>query len=155
MMKYIIRKGEEKDTEAVLALIKELAVYEKAPEEVEMTTEILRKDGFGSNPVYGLEVAETEGRVIGMALYYTRYSTWKGRKLYLEDLIVSDEYRGQGIGKALFERCLALTKEGGYYSLVWQVLDWNEPAINFYKKYQASFASEWLDCELKLPAGLS
>ena len=154
-MEYSIRKGEERDIPSVLALIRELATYEKAPEQVEMTIEQLLEDGFGAHPAYGLEVAEQNGIVMGMALYYTRYSTWKGRKLYLEDLIVSDQYRGAGIGKALFERCLELTKEGGYYSLVWQVLDWNEPAINFYKKYKASFSTEWVDCELRLPAELS
>lgn len=150
-MEYVIRKGEEKDLPAVLALIKELAVYEKYPDHVENTVEQLRADGFGDNPSYILEVAEKNGKVIGIALCYTKYSTWKGRKLYLEDLIVTEDERGTGAGKALFDRCLELTKAGGYHSMVWQVLDWNEPAINFYKKYNADFASEWLDCSI-IPA---
>ena len=150
MMEILIRTGQESDLESVLALIKELAAYEKAPDAVDLTVEQLRKDGFGDNPSYNLEVAEKDGRVIGIALYYTRYSTWKGRKLYLEDLIVTNEYRGTGIGKALFERCLEITRQGGYYSMVWQVLDWNEPAINFYKKYKTFFSKEWVDCELTL-----
>lgn len=147
-MSYTIRKGEERDLPTVLSLIKELAVYEKYPDHVENTVEQLREDGFGKNPVYGLEVAEREGKVIGMALYYTRYSTWKGRKLYLEDLIVTESERGNGIGKLLFERLMDITREENYHSMVWQVLDWNEPAINFYKKYGSQFDGEWLDCSV-------
>ena len=147
-MEYLIRKGEEGDLPEVLALIKELAVYEKYPDHVENTVEQLRQDGFRPNPSYGLEVAEKAGKVVGMALYYTRYSTWKGRKLYLEDLIVTDKERGSGIGKALFDRLIELTIEGDYHSMVWQVLDWNEPAINFYKKYKTEFDGEWLDCSI-------
>ena len=147
-MEYSIRKGEEHDLPEVLALIKELAVYEKYPDHVENTVEQLREDGFGPNPSYGLEVAEKEGKVVGVALYYTRYSTWKGRKLYLEDLIVTETERGSGIGKALFDRLIKITKEENYHSMVWQVLDWNEPAINFYKKYKVEFDGEWLDCSL-------
>lgn len=150
-MGLIIRKGEERDLPEVLALIKELAVYEKYPDHVENTVEQLREDGFGENPSYGLEVAEKNGKVVGMALYYTRYSTWKGRKLYLEDLVVTETERGNGAGKELFERCLEITKDGGYHSMVWQVLDWNEPAINFYKKYKTEFDGEWLDCSI-IPA---
>jgi GNAT superfamily N-acetyltransferase len=147
-MEYIIRKGEERDLPEVLGLIKELAAYEKYPDHVEITVEQLKEDGFGDNPSYGLEVAEKGGKVVGIALYYTRYSTWKGRKLYLEDLVVTEEERGSGIGKALFDRCIELTREGEYHSLVWQVLDWNEPAINFYRKYNAQFDGEWLDCSI-------
>lgn len=147
-MSFIIRKGEEKDLPEVLALIKELAAYEKYPNHVEITVDQLREDGFSANPIYGLEVAEKGGAVVGIALYYTRYSTWKGRKLYLEDLIVTEDERGNGIGKELFERLIEITKEGNYHSMVWQVLDWNEPAINFYKKYEAKFDGEWLDCSI-------
>ena len=147
-MEVIIRKGERKDLPEVLELIKELALYEKAPEEVINTVAIMEEQGFGGNPIFGFEVAEKEGKVIGTAIYYTKYSTWKGKKFYLEDLIITESERGRNVGKALFDRCLELTKEGGFHSLVWQVLDWNEPAINFYKKYNTEFDSEWIDCSL-------
>jgi GNAT superfamily N-acetyltransferase len=148
-MEFIIRRGEEKDLPAVLELIKELAEYEKMPEEVANTVDMMREHGFGEKPIFGFEVAEKKGKIIGTAIYYTKYSTWKGKKFFLEDLIVTEAERGNKVGKALFERCLQLTKEGGFHSLVWQVLDWNEPAINFYKKYQTEFDSEWIDCSLQ------
>lgn len=147
-MEFIIRKGEEKDLPQVLDLIKELAEYEKMPEEVDNTVELMREHGFGKEPIFGLEVAEKAGKVIGCAIYYTKYSTWKGRKFYLEDLIVTESARGNKVGKALFERCLGLAKEAGAHSMLWQVIDWNEPAINFYKKYDTEFTSVWIDCSL-------
>ena len=147
-MAFEIRKGEEKDLPEVLQLIQELADYEKAPEEVENTVEMMRQHGFGEQPIFGFLVAEKEEKIIGTAIYYTKYSTWKGKKFYLEDLIVTEQERGQKVGKALFEACLELTKSGGYHSMVWQVLDWNEPAINFYKKYATEFDAEWVDCGL-------
>lgn len=147
-MDFIIRKGEEKDLPQVLELIKELAEYEKMPEKVENTVELMKEEGFGSNPVFGFEVAEKEGVIVGSAIYYTKYSTWKGKKFYLEDLIVTESERGKKVGKALFEKCLELTKEGGFHSMLWQVIDWNEPAINFYKKYNTEFSTEWVDCSL-------
>jgi GNAT superfamily N-acetyltransferase len=147
-MDFIVRKGEEKDLPAVLALIKELALYEKMPEEVDNTVDLMKEEGFGKNPIFGFQVAEKDGKVIGTAIYYTKYSTWKGKKLYLEDLIVTESARGKKVGKALFEKCLELAKEGGFHSLLWQVLDWNEPAINFYKKYNTEFTSEWIDCSM-------
>lgn len=145
-MSLVIRKGEEKDLPQVLELIQELADYEKAPEEVENTVDMMREAGFGDNPIFGFLVAEKDDKVIGTAIYYTKYSTWKGKKFYLEDLIVTEKERGQQVGKALFEACLELTKSGGFHSMVWQVLDWNEPAINFYKKYATEFDGEWVDC---------
>jgi len=148
-MNVLIRKGERRDLPEVLELIKELAVYEKAPDEVINTVDLMQRDGFGDAPIFSFIVAEKAGKVVGTAIYYTKYSTWKGKKLYLEDLIVTESERGNEVGKALFDRCVELTKEGGFYSLVWQVLDWNEPAINFYKKYNASFDTEWVDCSLK------
>jgi GNAT superfamily N-acetyltransferase len=147
-MDFIIRKGEEKDLPEVLELIKELAVYEKMPEKVENTVEMMKEQGFGRDPIFAFEVAEKDGVLIGIAIYYTKYSTWKGKKFYLEDLIVTESARGKKVGKALFERCLELTKEGGFHSMLWQVIDWNEPAINFYKKYNTEFTTVWIDCSL-------
>ena len=147
-MDFIIRKGEEKDLPQVLVLIKELAEYEKMPEKVDNTVEMMKEHGFGSNPIFGFEVAEKDGRIVGTAIYYTKYSTWKGKKFYLEDLIVTESERGKKVGKALFEKCLELTKKGGFHSMLWQVIDWNEPAINFYKKYDTEFSTVWIDCSL-------
>jgi GNAT superfamily N-acetyltransferase len=147
-MDFIIRKGAEKDLPEVLELIKELAVYEKMPEKVENTVEMMKEQGFGRDPIFAFEVAEKDGVLIGIAIYYTKYSTWKGKKFYLEDLIVTESARGKKVGKALFERCLELTKEGGFHSMLWQVIDWNEPAINFYKKYNTEFTTVWIDCSL-------
>ena len=147
-MEFIIRKGKEEDLPQVLGLIKELAEYEKMPEEVDNTIETMLEDGFGKTPIFGFEVAEKAGKVIGCAIYYLKYSTWKGRKFYLEDLIVTEAERGNKVGKALFDRCLELAKEAGAYSMLWQVIDWNEPAINFYKKYNTEFTSVWIDCSL-------
>lgn len=104
--------------------------------------------GFGEQPVWGAFVAERDGRIIGLALYYIRYSTWKGRRLYLEDLIVTEEARGMGIGKLLLDSTVAYAKEKGYSGMMWQVLDWNAPAIEFYKKYNADFDSEWVNVSL-------
>jgi len=148
-MDFIIRKGEERDLPAVLELVKELAAYEKMPDKVDNTVELMKEEGFGKDPIFGFQVAEREGKVIGTAIYYTKYSTWKGKKFYLEDLIVTESARGNKIGKALFEKCLELTKEGGFHSMIWQVIDWNDPAINFYNKYSTEYSSEWIDCSLE------
>lgn len=147
-MEFIIRKGEEKDLPEVLDLIKELAAFEKMPDEVDNTVELMREHGFGKEPIFGFEVAEKDGKIVGTAIYYTKYSTWKGRKFYLEDLIVTETERGNKVGKALFERCLELAKKAGAHSMLWQVIDWNEPAIKFYKKYDTEFTSVWIDCSL-------
>ena len=148
-MDFIIRKGEEKDLPEVLELIKELAAYEKMPDKVDNTVELMKEEGFGKNPLFGFQVAERGDKVIGVAIYFTKYSTWKGKKFYLEDLIVTESERGKKVGKALFEKCLELTKEGGFHSILWQVIDWNDPAINFYKKYDTEFTKEWIDCSLE------
>lgn len=129
----------------MMQLIHELALFEKAPEEVFATEDTLLKYGFGENPLFVSWVAELNGTVVGMALCYIRYSTWKGPVLYLEDLVVTQSCRGMGIGKKLFETCLEFAKTQEYPRMVWQVLDWNQPAIEFYKKYQASFDGEWLN----------
>lgn len=141
----IIRNAEPSDVERIHALIKELAVYEKAPQEVITTPQILLEDGFGPQPAYICFVAETEQGVQGISLCYVRYSTWKGRVLYLEDLIVTESMRGRGIGKALFEFTLNYAKDNQFQRLSWQVLDWNQPAIDFYKQFGAGFDPEWLN----------
>lgn len=144
-MQVNIRRAVKEDCEALLALIQELAVYEKAPEQVTVTLEHFEESGFGKNPVWWGFVAELEGVVVGFALYYIRYSTWKGQCLYLEDFLVTEAHRGKGIGAMLFERVMQEAKEKGFKRMVWQVLDWNEPAINFYKKYDANLDPEWIN----------
>jgi len=131
-------------------LIRELAVYEKAPQEVTVTLEHFIDSGFGPNPVWWAFVAEADGRVEGFALYYIRYSTWKGQRMYLEDILVTEKMRGMGLGKLLFERLIEEAKEKKLGGIIWQVLDWNEPAINFYKKYQAHFDGEWINCSIRV-----
>ncbi|ELR70944.1 GCN5-related N-acetyltransferase [Fulvivirga imtechensis AK7] len=147
-----IREGKKEDLPRVLELIKELAAYEKAPEAVTNTVEMMEKDGFGENPVFGLFVAEDDAKgIVGISIYYYRYSTWKGRRLYLEDIVVTESERGGGIGKLLFDRTIQKGKEDGCSGMVWQVLDWNEPAINFYKKYyNATLDPEWINCSIEL-----
>jgi len=144
----LIRKGKIEDLPQVLALIKELAEYENAPEEVTNTVEMMEKDGFGKHPVFEFFVADRDGKIVGISIYYFRYSTWKGKKLYLEDIIVTKSERGSGIGKLLFEKTIQKVKENNCKGLSWQVLDWNEPAINFYKKYDSGFDKEWINCWL-------
>ncbi|AKP50988.1 GNAT family N-acetyltransferase [Cyclobacterium amurskyense] len=148
---YTVRKGKKEDLPAILDLIKELALYEKAPDEVTNTLEMMEKDGFGPEPVFGFFVVEKgeEKTIVGTAIYYYRYSTWKGKRLYLEDYIITEKERGKGAGKLLFERVLAKSLEDGCTGMMWQVLDWNEPAINFYKKYGASMEEEWINCNLQ------
>ena len=145
-----IRKAVQEDCESIMTLVQELAVYEKAPDEVTVSMEHFIESGFGENPVWKAFVAEHEKNVIGFALYYTRYSTWKGQRMYLEDLLVTDAMRGKGVGKLLFDKLIDECKSKKYSGLVWQVLDWNEPAINFYKKYEGvKMESEWLNCSIK------
>jgi len=140
-----LRKAQKHDCLRLLELIQELAEYERAPQEVTVGIEEFEEAGFGPNPVWEAYVVEIEGNIEGMALYYTRYSTWKGRRIYLEDIIVTNKYRGKGLGKLLFEKVLQVSKDNKYSGLVWQVLDWNEPALNFYKKYKAEFDKGWLN----------
>lgn len=160
-----IRRAVKEDCPRLLELIKELAVYEKAPDQVTVTLEHFTESGFGKNPVWWAFVAETapllsesgspspseselEGEVIGFALYYIRYSTWKGQAMYLEDILVTESMRGHKIGTLLFERLIEEAKEKKFNRIIWQVLDWNEPAINFYKKYNAQFDAGWLNCQI-------
>lgn len=151
-MELIIRKAERKDCSRILELIHELAVYEKAPNEVTVTLEHFEESGFGENPVWWGFVAtntnEEVEHILGFTLYYIRYSTWKGQRMYLEDFLVTEQARGKGIGKLLFDRLIDEAKEKKLNGIVWQVLQWNEPAINFYKKYNASFDGEWYNCAI-------
>jgi len=140
-----IRIAVKKDCTRLLELVKELAVYEKAPDEVTVSLAHFEESGFGNNPVWWAFVVETEDGIQGFALYYIRYSTWKGQAMYLEDIIVTETARGKGIGKILFDRLIVEAKEKGFNRIIWQVLEWNEPALNFYKKYNAEFDSEWLN----------
>jgi len=142
-MDIIIRRALQSDCPRLLELIHELAVYEKAPEEVTVSLEHFSESGFGKNPVWWGFVAEVQGVVVGMALYYVRYSTWKGQRMYLEDILVTQEMRGKKIGSLLFDSLINEAKEKKFTGINWQVLEWNEPAINFYKKFNASFDPEW------------
>lgn len=144
-MNIHIRKAEKKDMTSVLGLIQELAEYEKAPDEVINTVENLENDGFGPEKVFDCIVAEDEDTVIGFALFYTGYSTWKGRTLYLEDFLINEKYRNKGIGKQLFDAVIQEAKRRNVKRMDWQVLDWNTPAIEFYKKYKATLDGEWLN----------
>ncbi len=144
-----IRRGRKEDLPRTLELIKELATYERAPHEVTNTVELMEHDGFGANPVYGFYVAEQDGVIIGISLYYFRYSTWKGKRLYLEDIVVTESERGKGAGKMLFDRTLQHALDEGCTGMMWQVLEWNEPAINFYKKYGSKLDDEWTNCSLE------
>lgn len=141
-----IRQGIKSDLPEVLELIRELAEYENAPHEVENTVERMEIDGFGANPIFDFFVAEKAAKIIGIAIFYYRYSTWKGKRLYLEDLVVKENERGTGAGKLLFETTIDKAKKEACTGMMWQVLDWNEPAINFYKKYDAHLDGEWINC---------
>jgi len=147
-MNIIIQKGTKADLPQVYNLIQELAEYEKAPQEVTNTLADMEADGFGEQPIFEFFVAEAEGKVIGICLYYTAYSTWKGRMLFLEDLVVTEAYRRYGVGKNLFDAFARRAQELGAKRLKWQVLDWNEPAIAFYKKLKANLDAEWINCNM-------
>jgi GNAT superfamily N-acetyltransferase len=144
-----IRQGKREDLPRVIELIRELAEYERAPNEVTNTVARMEIDGFGPNPVYGFFVAESENRIVGLSLYYWRYSTWKGRRLYLEDIIVTESERGQGIGKLLFDKTMQKAIDENCTGMMWQVLEWNKPAINFYKKYGAKLDNDWTNCNIE------
>ena len=149
-MSITTRRAVKEDCPRLLELITELAVYEKAPNEVTVSLQHFTESGFGKNPVWWTFVAEENGIVLGFALYYIRYSTWKGQRMYLEDILVTESARGKGIGKLLMDRLIVEGKEKNLTAIVWQVLEWNEPAINFYKKYNAKFDPEWVNCSIDL-----
>ena len=147
-MNLQIRIAKKEDCPRLLELVNELAVYEKAPDEVSVTLAEFEDAGFSKTPVWKAFVAEIDGLVIGFALYYIRFSTWKGCRMYLEDLLVTEEMRGKGIGKILFDTLIAEAKDMGFNGMTWQVLDWNEPALNFYKKYEAAVEAGWLNASI-------
>ena len=143
-----LRVAKKEDCPRLLDLVHELAVFEKAPDEVTVTLDEFEEAGFGSRPVWKAFVVEADDFIVGFAIYYVRYSTWKGCRLYLEDLIVTESWRGKGIGKVLFDRLIQEARELGFNGMTWQVLDWNEPAIKFYNKYEAAIEDGWLNGSL-------
>jgi GNAT superfamily N-acetyltransferase len=149
-MSITVRKAVKEDCARLLELINELAVFEKAPHEVTVTLDHFVESGFSSNPVWYAFVAEENGVVNAFALYYVRYSTWKGQRMYLEDILVTEQSRGKGMGKMLFDRLIEEAKAKNFKGIVWQVLSWNEPAINFYKKYNTRFDDEWINCSIEM-----
>jgi len=162
----VIRRAVKEDCKRMMELVHELAMYEKEPDAVTVSFDHFVESGFGPNPVWYAFVAtsplpsppaggegeaknEAKGEVVGFALWYIRYSTWKGQRLYLEDFLVSKKMRGHGIGKLLFDKLIEECKEKKYSGMAWQVLDWNEPAINFYKKYpDVHIDGGWLNCNM-------
>jgi len=142
----MIRKGNANDIPAALELVKELATYEKAPNEVEVTIDEMRKNYM--EKVFDFFIAEKDNQIVGTAIYYYKYSTWKGKCIYLDDIVVTEKYRNQGIGRMLMHAVINQAKKDNVRKLEWQVLKWNTPAINFYKKFNALFDEEWLNCKL-------
>ena len=139
----IIRKATKNDMPSVLELIQELATFEKEPDAVVVTVDDLIRDGFSENPLFQCFVADVDGEIIGMALYYYRYSTWKGKTIHLEDLIVKESKRGTGAGFALYKEIIKQGKAENVRRIEWNVLDWNTPAINFYEKSGAKVLNDW------------
>lgn len=142
-MSFTIRFGEAKDMQAVHDLIMELAVFEKEPNAVEITVEDLVNDGFSNNPKFKIFVAEQENTIIGIALFYERYSTWKGKAIHLEDLIVTKNKQKIGAGKALYSAVLKYAHEHNFNRVAWEVIDWNTNAIEFYKSTGATYLNDW------------
>ncbi|MEW7278266.1 GNAT family N-acetyltransferase [Aquimarina sp. 2201CG1-2-11] len=142
-MKYLIREAKKEDMTQVLGLIQELAVFEKEPDAVEITEEELIREGFGEQPLFNCFVAEVDGEIAGIALFYYRFSTWKGRSIHLEDLVVKNSMQGMGIGKGLYGKVLKYAQSKGVKRVEWVVLDWNKNAIDFYEKSGARFLKDW------------
>jgi GNAT superfamily N-acetyltransferase len=147
-MEITIRRAVKADCPRMLELVNELATFERAPKEVTVTLEHFEESGFGQNPVYWSFVAEANGVIVAFALYYIRYSTWKGQRMYLEDILVTESWRGKKIGQLLMDRLIIEAKERNLHGITWQVLEWNEAAIKFYKKYHAHFDGEWINCSV-------
>ena len=147
-MKTIIREGLKDDLPHVLNLIKELAEFENSLNELTITLEDLERDGFGETSYYSFLVAVNDDLIIGLSFYFIRYSTWKGKFLFLEDFIIKEEFRNKGIGSLLFEATIDVCRKNNLNGMIWQVLDWNVAAIGFYKKYNASISKEWLNGKL-------
>lgn len=148
-MEVTIRRAMEHDVPRMLELVKELALFERAPEEVTVSLEHMRDAGFGPDPVWVGWVAEVDGMIQGMAVCYERYSTWKGRRLYLEDIVVAEAARGQRLGDKLFRQCAAYAVEQNYSGMLWQVLDWNVDAQRFYDRYGSRYSKEWWNGSLE------
>jgi len=142
-MNLKLRTAKKSDMESVLFLIKELAIFEKEPNAVEIKVETLINDGFGEKPAFKVFVAELDNKIVGMALFYERYSTWKGKSIHLEDLIIQNQYRGKGIGSALYKKVLNYAYINNYKRVAWEVLNWNTVAIDFYKSTGAIVFDEW------------
>lgn len=142
-MDFIVRLGEERDMQSVFNLITELAVFEKEPDAVEITVDDLLRDGFSENPKFKVYVAEQENTIIGIALFYERYSTWKGRTIHLEDLIVTKSKQKIGAGKALYTAVLKYALDNNYNRVAWEVIDWNTNAVDFYKSTGATYLNDW------------
>ena len=147
-MDSLIRIGTINDLPQVLNLIKDLAAFENEPYEVEVTIAEMQNWGFGKDKIFDFFVIEIDNKIIGLALYYFKYSTWKGKCLFLEDIIVKENVRNKGYGKKLFNAVVEVAKNTGVKRMEWQVLDWNKNAIEFYNKYQANLDSKWLNCKL-------
>ena len=147
-LKKMIRAAKKEDCTRLLELVQELAEYERASDEVTVTLAEFEDAGFGKQPVWKAFVAEVDGIIQGFGIYYIRYSTWKGCRMYLEDLLVTEKMRGKGLGKLLFDKLIAEAKEKNFNGMVFQVLDWNEPALNFYQKYEADIESGWLNASI-------
>lgn len=143
-----IRKGKKSDLPSILNLIKELAHYERALDKVLITLNDLEKDGFGKHPLFWVLVAENENKIVGMAFYYIRYSTWSGKMFYLEDFVVKKGFRRMGVGSLLFEECIRVARKINANGMVWQVLNWNKSAMNFYQKYNSELKSDWVNGKL-------
>ncbi|WP_026775908.1 GNAT family N-acetyltransferase [Polaribacter sp. Hel_I_88] len=142
-MSFTIRKGVAEDMQSVHNLITELAVFEKEPDAVEITVNDLIKDGFSDNPKFNIFVAEEENAIIGIALFYERYSTWKGKTIHLEDLIVTKSRQKIGAGKALYTAVLKYAFDNDFNRVAWEVIDWNKNAIDFYKSTGATYLNDW------------
>ncbi|MCW3121673.1 MAG: sortase-like acyltransferase [Flavipsychrobacter sp.] len=143
-----IRKAVAADCPRMMELVNELAVYERAPHEVTVELEHFIESGFGPAPVWWAFVAEEDNVIKGFALYYVRYSTWKGQRMYLEDILVTESDRGRGLGSMLMDALITEAQAKKFHGITWQVLDWNEPALNFYKKYNANLDPEWLNASI-------
>ena len=144
----IIRKGKRKDIQQVYDLVLELAIYENGLEEVKTSVQEMEEDGFGPDPVFEFFVAENKEGIVGMSLYYYRYSTWKGKLLYIEDLIITERHRRSGLGTRLMEATIKEALQQNCNGIQWQVLEWNEPALAFYKKYNPVLDGEWINCRI-------
>ena len=147
-MEINLRKATESDIHAIMKLVHELAEFEREPDEVINTEEQMKVEGFGANPSFYAILAEVDGIVRGMLVYFYSYSTWKGKSIYIDDIIVNEEFRGLGIGRKLMEATIMVAKEEGVGKLHWQVLEWNEQAIKFYNKYSPEYDAEWINCSL-------